>query len=91
MDVFREESEVEGLASVTEITTGAVGLGGLIISKSGKRAGGLDVYLVPMLRVGIFFFAELNERWLPGGGTTSTAIIVCLKAFAIIQKQRRTV
>ena len=52
-EVLREDSDVEGRVSATEMTTAEVGLGGLIISNCGKPVGGFLVRL--SLRGGKFF------------------------------------
>ena len=70
-DVFREDSDVDGRASVTAMTTALDALGGLIISNSGRPAGGLVVYLVLNLRTGKCFFSEAIGR---SCGTASAAI-----------------
>ena len=59
-EVFLEDSEVDGLASATDTTTFAVGLGGFTISKSGT----LGLFLVRLIfRGGKCLLTEAT--WIP--------------------------
>ena len=62
VETFREDSDVDGLASATDMTTGSEPSEDLSISKSGRPEGAFAVCLVLAFRPGRCFLSDAMGR-----------------------------